>query len=285
MKAWVSTAKDELIVDVSGANPNVAQTASINLWSGRNPTAAVSGTTGTLAETWVDSSEQEPSGQTFGSLSAITAGGRDVSATVVSPTKVQVSFKPNANGDFRIVVAAPHWAGGTATDTAAVTAAKVIGHDANAPERALLGSQDRWWDRFWSHSGLVEMSSADGSAAYIENLRTLYLYEEAASERRAATRAARPATPTCSTGTRTHRPGRPSSTGSGTSAAEISANMSSGNYQLNTPIFDMYIKDLSAIEAWTKAKMGGLPGACVPETMRFNGNGSRRRLGSVEAAT
>ncbi len=96
MKAWVSTAKDELIVDVSGANPNVAQTASINLWSGRNPTAAVSGKTGTLAETWVDNSEQEPSGQTFGSLSAITAGGRDVSASVVSPTKVQVSFKPNA---------------------------------------------------------------------------------------------------------------------------------------------------------------------------------------------
>src|SRR3984885_2098249 len=183
LKAWVSTAKDELIVDVSGANPNVAQTASINLWSGRNPTAAVSGDTGTLAETWVDSSEQEPSGQTFGSLSAITAGGRDVSASVVSPTKVQVSFKPNANGDFRVVVAAPHWAGGTATDTPAVTAAKVIGNDANVPEQALLASQDRWWDGFWSHSGLVEMSSADGSAAYIENLRTLYLYEEAASEK------------------------------------------------------------------------------------------------------
>ena len=54
---------------------------------------------------------------------------------------------------------------------------------------------------------------------------------------------------------------------------EISANMSSGNYQLNTPIFDMYINDLSNIEAWTNAQMGGLPGACVPETMRFNGNG------------
>src|SRR5262249_23448205 len=46
-----------------------------------------------------------------------------------------------------------------------------------------------------------------------------------------------------------------------------------GNYQLNTPIFDMYIDDLPAIEAWTKEQMGGLPGACVPETMSFNGNG------------
>ena len=112
MKAWVSTSEDELIVDVSGANPNVAQTASIYLWSGRNPTAAVSGNIGTLAETWVDNSESEPSGQTFGSLSAITAGGRDVSASVVSPTKVQVSFKPNADGDYRVVVAAPHWPAG-----------------------------------------------------------------------------------------------------------------------------------------------------------------------------
>ena len=102
MKAWVSTSEDELIVNVSGANPNVAQTASIYLWSGRNPTAAVSGNIGTLAETWVDNSEREPSGQTFGSLSAITAGGRDVSASVVSPTKVQVSFKPNADASIEI---------------------------------------------------------------------------------------------------------------------------------------------------------------------------------------
>ena len=107
MKAWVSTAKDELIIDVCGANPSVSQTASLYLWSGRNPTAAVSGKVGSLAETWVDNSEAGASGQTFGSLSAITAGGRDVQASVTSPTKVQVSFKPNANGDFRVVVAAP----------------------------------------------------------------------------------------------------------------------------------------------------------------------------------
>ena len=290
MKAWVSSAKDELIIDVSGANPNLAQTASINLWSGRNPTAAVSGKTGTLAETWVDSSEQEPSGQTFGSLSAITAGGRDVSASVVSPTKVQVSFKPNADGDFRVVVAAPHWAGGTAADTAAVTAAKVIGNDANVPEQALLGSQDRWWDSFWSHSGLVEMSSADGSAAYIENLRTLYLYEEAASEKQGIYPGNQAGDADMFDWNKDTIAWTPSSYWIWNLRAEISANMSSGNYQLNVPIFDMYINDLSNIETWTKAKMGGLPGACVPETMRFNGNGGdpgirklhRGRLAALE---
>ena len=35
----------------------------------------------------------------------------------------------------------------------------------------------------------------------------------------------------------------------------------------------MYLNDLPAIESWTSAQMGGKPGACVPETMRFNGNG------------
>ena len=272
MKAWVSTAKDELIVDVSGANPNVTQTAAINLWSGRTPAAAVSGKTGTLAETWLDNSGSGASGQTFGSLSAITAGGRDVSASVVSPTKVQVSFKPNANGDYRVVVAAPHWAGGTAADTPALTAAKVIGNDAKLPEQALLGTQSAWWNRFWSHSGLVQMSSADGSAAYIENLRTLYLYDEAASERGSygGSQAGEADMFDWDQDTQTWAPNE---FWIWNLRGEISANMSSGNYQLNDPIFDMYINDLPAIEAWTKAQMGGLPGACVPETMAFNGNG------------
>ena len=35
----------------------------------------------------------------------------------------------------------------------------------------------------------------------------------------------------------------------------------------------MYLNDLPAIESWTSAQMGGKAGACVPETMRFNGNG------------
>ena len=54
---------------------------------------------------------------------------------------------------------------------------------------------------------------------------------------------------------------------------QIAANLSSGNFSLNLPIFSMYLNDLPAIESWTSAQMGGLGGACVPETMRFNGNG------------
>ena len=128
MKAWVPSGKDELIVDVTGANPSTTQTANVHLWSGRNPTAAASGAIGTLAETWVDNSQQQPSGRTFGSLAAITAGGQAVSASVVNSTTVQVSFRPNADGSYRIVVGAPTWTGGNA----ASTASSLIGADPTA---------------------------------------------------------------------------------------------------------------------------------------------------------
>ncbi|MGH3168113.1 MAG: Ig-like domain-containing protein [Trebonia sp.] len=273
MKAWVSSAKDELIVDVTGANPNIAQSASIYLWSGRKPAAAVSGAVGTLAETWVDNSGYGASGQTFGTLAAITAGGRDVQASVANSTKVTTTFKPDANGDFRVVVAAPHWAGGTATDTASVTAAKLIGNDASLPEVALLNSQQHWWDNYWAHSGLVEMSSADGNAAYIENIRTLYLYDAAASSKTGTYFGSQAGEADMFDWSEDQQTWAPNDYWIWNLRGEISANMSSGNYQLNMPIFDMYINDLSNIEAWTKAQMGGLPGACVPETMSFNGNG------------
>jgi hypothetical protein len=269
MKAWVSTSKDELIVDVTGANPETTQTASIYLWTGRDPAAAASGGTGTLAETWVDNSGYGASGRTFGSLSAITAGGRDVSASVVSPEKVQVSFKPNANGDFRVVVGSPGWKGGDA----ARVASELFGNDAAVAEPALLNRQNRWWDRFWAHSGLVEMNSADGSAAYIENLRTLYLYDEAASSKKGSYPGSQAGEADMFDWSQDQQTWAPNDYWIWNLRGEIAANMSSGNYQLNMPVFDMYINDLPAIEAWTKAQMGGLPGACVPETMSFNGNG------------
>jgi hypothetical protein len=269
MKAWVSAAKDELIVDVTGANPNITQTASTYLWSGREPTAAVSGRLGTLAETWVDNSGYGASGRTFGSLSSITAGGRDVQASIVSPTQVQVSFKPNADGEFRVVVAAPRWGGGDA----ARAASALIGNDAVVAEPALLNGQDRWWGRYWAHSGLVEMNSADGSAAYIENLRTLYLYDAAVSSKAGTYFGSQAGEADMFAWSQDRQTWAPNDYWIWNLRGEISANMSSGNYQLNMPIFGMYINDLPAIEAWTTAQMGGLPGACVPETMSFNGNG------------
>jgi Glycosyl hydrolase family 95 catalytic domain len=268
VKAWVSAGQDLLIVDVTGANPATAQTASVNLWSGRTPTAAAANGTGTLAETWADNTQTGASGQTFGSLAAITAGGRDVTASATGPEQVQVSFRPHADGSYRIAVAAPHWAGGNA----AATAARLLTPAVAASETGLLNSSASWWHRYWAHAGLLEMSSADGSAQYLENIRTLYLYDEAASMR-GTYAGSQAGVADMFAYDQDKQDWYPSGYWIWNLRGQVAANLSSGNSALNTPLLAMYLRDLPAIESWTKAQMGGLPGACVPETMRFNGNG------------
>src|ERR1700691_5529429 len=52
--AYVQGSTDTFVVDVAGANPNTVQTAELRLWPPRTPQATVSGTSGSLAQTWVD---------------------------------------------------------------------------------------------------------------------------------------------------------------------------------------------------------------------------------------
>jgi hypothetical protein len=94
---------------------------------------------------------------------------------VVNSTQVQVNFSPNSNGSYRIVVASPSWTGGNAVSTAST----LIGGDAAATTSGLLATQSAWWNRYWANSGLIEASSPDGTAQYMENLNTLYLYFQA----------------------------------------------------------------------------------------------------------
>lgn len=269
MHAWVPAGKDELIVDVTGANPGARQTATLNLWSGRSPATAASGAIGSLAQTWVDNAQTGNSGKTFGAMVAITAGGQNVSAAVVNSEQVQVSFSPNADGSFRVVVAAPSWTGGDP----ASTAQNVIGGDATASSSALLGTQSAWWNGFWAHSGLIEMNSSDGTAQYLENLRTIYLYAEAASMHAGDYPGSQAGVADMFAYDQDQQDWYPAGYWLWNLRGQLAANLSSGNFALNLPIFDMYLADLPAIESWTSAQMGGKPGACVPETMRFNGNG------------
>jgi hypothetical protein len=44
-------------------------------------------------------------------------------------------------------------------------------------------------------------------------------------------------------------------------------------HALNARFFNLYLSNLANIQAWTSAHVPGTTGACVPETMRFNGNG------------
>jgi hypothetical protein len=269
MQAWVPAGKDELVVNVTGANPGVTQTAELYLWSGRSPTAATSGAIGSLAQTWVDNSQSGSSGQTFGAMSAITAGGQSVTASVVNSTEVQVSFKPNSDGSFRVIVAAPSWTGGNAT----TTASSLIGGDTTATTSSLLATQSTWWNAFWASSGLIEANSSDGSAQYMENLRDIYLYAEAASMHSGDYPGSQAGVADMFAFDEDQQDWYPAGYWLWNLRGQIAANLSSGNFALNLPIFSMYLNDLPAIESWTSAQMGGKAGACVPETMRFNGNG------------
>jgi hypothetical protein len=269
LKAWVASGKDELIVDVTGANPSVQQTASVSIpTSGRTPTAAASGGIGTLAETWVDNTERGASGFTFGSLAGITAGAQSVTASVVTSTKVQVSFFPNADGSFRIIVAAPHWTGGNAQ----TTTSSLIGSDTTASESSLLTSQSAWWNNYWANTGLIKVDSTDGTGEYMENLRTIYLYAEA-SLMRGQFPGSQAGQGNLFTWNGDGSEWDPAAYWIWDLRTQIFANMDAGNFSLNIPMFQMFLDDLPTIQSWTNAQMGGKPGACIPETMRFNGNG------------
>ncbi len=269
LRAWVPSGKDELVVDVTGANPGARQTATLNLWSGRSPTAAASGAFGTLAQSWSDNSQTGHSNQTFGAMAAITAGGQNVSASVVNTTQVQVAFNPNADGSFRVIVASPAWTGGDATSTAA----SLIGGDATASASSLLATQSAWWNNFWANSGLIEASSSDGTAQYMENLHTLYLYFEAGIMHSGQYPGSQAGLADLYNFNQDHQAWYPAGYWLWNLRGQIQTNLDSGDFNLNLPIFDMYLNDLPAVESWTSANMNGKPGACVPETMRFNGNG------------
>lgn len=268
MTAWVPANSDELIVDVTGADPNSQQTASVGLWSGRTPTATASGSVGALADTWVDNG-LDGTGETFGSLAAITADGRNVTASVSGSSQVQVRFTPDAHGSYRIVVAVPHWTGGDAQ----ATATTLLHRDTHAGEHALLAAQANWWHGYWAHAGLIEATSADGSADYLENLRTIYLYVEAASMR-GVLPGSQAGVADMISFAQDQMDWDPSAYWLWNLRTQLSANMSAGDFALDIPIFDMYLRDIPNLQAWTRQQMGGLPGICVPETMQFNGNGT-----------
>ena len=258
--------KDELVVDVTGAPANTTQTAQLGLWSGRSPKAQVSGGVGVLAQTWKDDTNPGASGRTFGSLAALSAGGRNVAVSMVDSRTVRASFTPNSDGSFRVVAVAPHWAGGDALSTATA----LLGSDATGSVRS---GHLSWWHRYWGRVGLVKLSSSDGVADYMENLRTLYLYDAAADSRDTYPGSQAGVADLFSPYQDEHR---------WDAAAYwhwnlrmfVQANLSAGAFDLNAPYFRLYQQNLAAIQAWTTAHMGSrYSGICVPETMRFNGQG------------
>jgi hypothetical protein len=63
---------------------------------------------------------------------------------------------------------------------------------------------------------------------------------------------------------------------------QLAANIGAGATDLNAPFFRLYRDNLDNIREWTRQRMDGRPGICVPETMRFDGTGWYLPGGSTE---
>jgi alpha-L-fucosidase 2 len=261
---YVQPDTDVAVIDVHGADPNVRQSVLLHLWQPRKPQAVAQLGVAALAETWKDDSEAGASGQIFGSLAAITAQARDVRVQVQGPQAVELSFRPNADGSFRVLVAAPAWKGGDAMQRAQPLLA--------GAGRIPAAAHRDWWHALWQRAGLMKLGSADGSAEYMENLRAIDLYATAA-ESGGPLPGSQAGIADLFSSTRDQHRWAPSAYWHWNLRMQVAANLGAGLYELNAPYFDLYRSNLASIEAWTRAQMDDRPGACVPETMRFNGRG------------
>ncbi len=262
--AWIETEGDALVVDVTGADPNVEQTAVLKLWEPRKPEAFASKSEGILAQDWVDEGRPGASGKRFGSLAVLTAfaQGQDVAAAVTDERTVTVRFMPDAKGNFRVVVAAPHFDG---SEAARAVADRLLTIPMPSTHRA-------WWRDFWGRAGLIKVTSKDGVGEYMENLRVLYLFVAAAEQGDAWPGSQAGVGDMISAARDVHK-WDPSAFWHWNLRMQLAANLGAGLPELNASYFNLYREDLPAIEEWTRTKMQGRPGVCVPETMRFNGPG------------
>ena len=260
--AYVRPDTDALIIAVTGANPNEQQTAQLKLWPPRTPQAIADGTVGLLSQTWIDDQAPGASGRTFGSLSAITAHGRDVSVVVTDPRTITVSFKPYPDGHFEIIASAPHYDGKQKPLT--VVRSKLSG-TGKVENRA-------WWNAFWHRAPAIKITSSDGAGEYMENLRNLYLFD-AVAEKGAEYPGSQAGVADMLSSARDVHHWDSSAFWHWNLRMQVAANISAGLPELNAPYFNLYRQNLANIEDWTKKNMRGSPGSCIPETMRFNGAG------------
>ena len=267
-KIYVDSSSDNLIIDVTGANPSATQQASLSLAPPRAPKAEAAGNTAMLSETWVDDKQPGASRRFFGSLAAVAADGRDVAASVTDAHTVSVSFRPYPDGHFRILVAGPHFnaEAGPAATVAQQSLRKLLQN-----KSAAVAQHRKGWHEFWQHAGYMKIASPDGAGEYMENLRTLYLYS-AAAQSRSEYPGSQAGVADMFSSVPTHN-WDPGAFWHWNLRMQVAANLSAGVPELNAPYFNLYRENLSNIQQWTRKHMNGLPGICVPETMRFNGQG------------
>lgn len=269
---FVDTSSDTLVIDVTGANPGQTQTAKLTVPPPQKPTAEAAAGIAVLSRTWLDDQQPGASGRGFGALAALTAQGREVASTVVDSNTVAVTFRPDADGHFRILVAAPRF--NAQSGAPAAVARQSLGKI--SPGRVPDRNPDRsWWHDFWQRAAPMRIASStanpDGSGEYMENLRALYLYS-AASESGGEYPGSQAGVADLLGSAPKHN-WDPAALWHWNLRMQVAANLSAGVPELNAPYCNLYRENLTNIEAWTREHMKGLPGICIPETMRFNGPG------------
>jgi hypothetical protein len=261
---YVTETLDVMVIDVTGADPQVPQTAELRLWSPRKPQVLQQDKIGILAETWLDNQEAGATGETFGSLAAITADALNVHVEPSGPLSIKVTFLPRPDGSFRLLIGSPGWRGGDAV----ATASKLLA----AAETISIAEHRVWWNHFWERPGLMKLSSPDHAAEYFENLRMIDIFTAAAESRDRLPGAQAGISDLFSSIRDEHRWG-PSAYWHWNLRMQVSANLGAGVFELNDSYFRLYQENLSNVLDWTKQHFGGRSGACFPETMRFNGRG------------
>ena len=255
-RSYVRADADQFVLEVTGADPSKPQTADLKLWPGRTPTTSAADAVAALAETFHDSA----SGSITGAVAALTAHARDVSASVIDPLTVRLSFRPNADGSFRLVVGVPSYRGG---DLRA------------AAKRAVVDSQTNhlaWWHAFWAKAAPMRITSADGSGEYVENLRTLQLYTMAASMR-GDVPSTHGAVVRMFSSAQDQADWAQDSYWHFNLRELVSANLGAGIADLNAPYFRFYLDRAELMREWTRTHWIGGQGLCVPEFLRYDGTG------------
>jgi hypothetical protein len=118
----------------------------------------------------------------------------------------------------------------------------------------------------------MKITTSDGSGEYYENLRAIFLYAHA-SESRGERPGSQAGVANFYNFTEDNADWYPAGYWFWNLRMQVAASLSSGAFDLNLPVFNLYTSNVSNIQDWTKQRMGNRVGICVPETMRFNGNG------------
>lgn len=261
---YVDDSVDVMVVKVEGADPGTMQTAELRLWPPRKPQVIAGAKIAVLEETWRDTTELGSTGLTFGSVAGITADAQDVHVEAAGPLTARVTFRPNANGSYRIYVACPQWIG---ADPIAISSTLI-----ETAKKAGIEAHRAWWNKLWESVDLMRLSSADHTAEYFENLRMIDIFTTVAENRDRYPGGQAGIGDLFSSYRDAHHWG-PSSWWHWNLRMQVSANFGAGLAAYNEPYFNLYNDNLDNLAHWTREHMGGRPGVCIPETMRFNGAG------------